>query len=199
MAGLGASTSNVDLAMSTVYAHNRESIDDDADRRFFVRGGLEVPIEDVPDTARPPVHPEHEDRGRREIPVGDSVLLEEGDYPDAGERVWLKGLACVRRAEGVFVGTGDDIDAVREEGVPVVHWVPASESVPLRLRTMNGDVSGHAEPGVLDHPVDDVVQFERIGFARIDSVAPREEDLVSGQTTETDGERAETVAYFAHR
>jgi glutamyl-tRNA synthetase len=49
------------------------------------------------------------------------------------------------------------------------------------MRTMEGTVHGWAEPGLDHHDVDDVVQFERIGFARIDE-----------QTDDA------TVAYFAH-
>jgi glutamyl-tRNA synthetase len=180
MVELGTSTSDVELSMSSVYARNRELVDDDADRYFLVRDGERVPVTDAPGEGTPPVHPDHEGRGRRSIPVGDAVLLEPDDLPAAGERVWLKGLGAFRRDEGL-VGTGDDIDAVREEGVPVVHWTPAEGSVAVRLRTPDGDVTGRAEPGYADAPVDEVVQFERVGFARVDAVAP------------------DHVAYYAHR
>jgi glutamyl-tRNA synthetase len=52
------------------------------------------------------------------------------------------------------------------------------------MRTMDGDVSGHAEPGFHDYTPDDVVQFERVGFARVDSVP--------GDAAE------EHVAYYTH-
>jgi glutamyl-tRNA synthetase len=70
----------------------------------------------------------------------------------------------------------------REEGVDIVHWVPSDENVSTLLRTMDGDVRGYAEPGVAAYGPDAMVQFERVGFARIDA-----------------HEEAETVAYFAHR
>ena len=181
MVGLGTSTSNVDLAMSSIYAENRELIDDDADRLFFVRDGIEVPVDGAPETAEPPVHPDHEDRGRRHVPVGNAVRIEPDDAPDAGETVWLKGLGPVRYDGDAFEFTDDDIAVVREGDVDVIHWVPADGSVPLRLRTMDGDERGRAEPGIEAYDPDDVVQFERIGFARIDR---------------HDGE--ESVAYFAH-
>ena len=181
MVGLGTSTSNVDLAMSSIYAENRELIDDDADRLFFVRDGIEVPVDGTPEAAKPPVHPDHEDRGHRHVPVGNAVRIEPDDAPDAGETVWLKGLGPVRYDGDAFEFTDDDIAVVREGDVDVIHWVPADGSVPLRLRTMDGDESGHAEPGIEAYDPDDVVQFERIGFARIDR---------------HDGE--ESVAYFAH-
>ena len=181
MAELGTSTSDVDLAMSTVYAKNRERIDDDADRYFLVREGERVALSgDGPEVANPPRHPDHEERGTREIPVGESVLVEPADLPEEGERVWLKGLGCVRY-EGSFEFTGDDIDAVREEGVDVIHWVPDEGSVRVRMRTMEGDVEGRAEPEFGETEVGEMVQFERIGFARTDQHA----DI-------------ESVVYFAH-
>ncbi|MFB6135988.1 MAG: glutamate--tRNA ligase, partial [Halobacteriaceae archaeon] len=183
MVELGVSTSNVDLSMSSVYAANRERVDDEADRRFLVRDGVEVPVEGVPDAATPPLHPDDPERGTRDIPVGDSVLLEEGDLPPEGGRVWLKGLGCVRHEAGAFEATGDDIDVVRDGGVDVVHWVPAAGSVPTRLRTMEGDVDGRAEPGIVAYDPDDLVQFERVGFARVDSLPDGDDEL---------------VAYYAH-
>ncbi|MFY4811808.1 glutamate--tRNA ligase [Haloarcula sp. AONF1] len=189
MIQLGTSTSNVDLAMSSIYSNNRDLIDDDSDRAFFVRdsddhGGLvERQIVGGPDAGEPPLHPDYEERGRREIPVTNGVAVEGDDLPDHGERVWLKGYGCVRHTRDAFEYTGDDIDAVREEGVDVIHWAPADGSR-LRLRTMDGDVSGVAEPGLLGYDTDDVVQFERIGFVRLDEVADEAE--------------AESVAYFTH-
>ena len=181
MIELGTSTSNVDLAMSSVYAKNRELVDDETDRAFLVRDGVRKQLVGGPARAEPPVHPDHPDRGTREIPVGDAVLVEPDDVPPNGSRVWLKGYGPVRHTRDAFEFTGEDIEIVREEGVDVVHWVPADESRPLVLRTMDGDETGRAEPGVADYAPDDLLQFERVGFARVD----RHED-------------DESVAYFAH-
>jgi glutamyl-tRNA synthetase len=197
MVELGTSTSNVDLSMSAVYATNRDLIDNDADRYFLVRDGVEKAVVGGPDAGHPPIHPDHENRGRREIPVPGGVLVEPDDVPPAGDRVWLKGFGCVRHADGaegtsadqrtesdgVFEYVGDDIAAVREEGVPVVHWVPAEGGVPVRLRTMDGDVTGVAEPWFGSTAVDELVQFERIGFARVDG---------------NGADDAASVAYLAH-
>ncbi|MFB6281455.1 MAG: glutamate--tRNA ligase [Haloferacaceae archaeon] len=180
MVGLGTSTSNVELSMSSVYAANRDRVDDEADRYFLVRDGERFPVAGGPDAGEPPRHPDHEERGRRTVPVGDAVLLEPDDVPGEGERTWLKGYGAVRRTGDELAWTGEDIGVVRDEGVPVVHWVPAGASLPTRLRTPDGDVRGRAEPAVADAAADEVVQFERVGFARVDEA----------------GERP--VAYYAH-
>jgi glutamyl-tRNA synthetase len=190
MVELGTSTSNVELAMSSIYANNRELIDDEADRAFFVRddpdhggGAVERQVLGGPDGGEVPVHPDHEERGTREIPVEGGVLVESADLPGHGGRAWLKGYGCVRHTRDAFQYTGDDIDVVREGDVPVIHWAPAGGNVPVRMRTMDGDVTGYAEPGLADYEVDAMLQFERVGFVRVD--AP-----VSG-----DGA---AVVYFAH-
>jgi glutamyl-tRNA synthetase len=188
MVELGTSTSNVDLAMDAIHAANRELIDDDADRLFFVRDPVEKPVLMGPEAGEPPVHPDHEERGRRHLEVDGAVMVEPEDVPPNGKRVWLKGYGPVRHTRNAFEFTGEDIEVVREEGVDVVHWVPADDNRRLRLRTPDGDAEGYAEAGVLDYDPDDVVQFERVGFARIDA---------HGEDGEADD--PETVAYLAHQ
>ena len=120
-------------------------------------------------------------RDTREVLRESGVLVEGDDLPNHGERVWLKGYGCVRYDDGEFVVTGDDIDAVREEGVDVIHWVPADHTVSITMRTPDGDVTGQAEPAFADTAVDELIQFERIGFVRVDEHAD-----------------SESVVYYAH-
>ncbi|MFB6095448.1 MAG: glutamate--tRNA ligase, partial [Halodesulfurarchaeum sp.] len=222
MVDLGTSTSNVDLSMSSIYANNRELIDDETDRCFLVRerfesrtpdesramAAVELPLEGGPDVAHPPVHPDHEERGRRDIPVGDRVLVETEDLPEEGELVWLKGFGAVRYDEDALVHVDADIEVVREGGVDVIHWVPAEGSIEVTLRRPDGDVSGRAEPGFAAYAPDDMVQFVRVGFARVDQQKAEDdgekEDVEKkhergkedvGKKAEDDGR---AVAYFAH-
>jgi len=168
LAALGTSTSNVDLAMSSVYAANRDLVDDDAERYFLVRDGERFEVDGGPDAGHPPLHPDHEDRGERTIPADGGVVLEPEDVPDPGDRVWLKGYACVRRDGDRLVVTDDDIEVVRSGDADVIHWAPAEGAVPVRMRTPDGDVHGVAEPDFAATAVDDVIQFERIGYVRVD-------------------------------
>jgi glutamyl-tRNA synthetase len=113
--------------------------------------------------------------------------VESDDLPPRGERVWLKGYGCVRHTGDAFEYTGDDLDVVREGDVDVVHWVPADDHLTTRLRTMDGDVDGYAEPGVSEYETDDLLQFERVGFARVDTFERVTSDEVF-----------DLVAYYAH-
>ena len=200
MTELGMSTSDVDLAMSSVYATNRDLVDDDANRYFFVRDrpddpAVALPIVDgdapAPEAGHPPLHPDHEERGERTVPAG-RVVVESSDLPAVGDRVWLKGYGCVRYDGDALAYLDADIDVVRDGGVDVVHWAPEAGLTTL-LRTVDGDVRGYAEPAVADVDPDTVVQFVRVGFARIDAFDPSATDEAGGP----DGSE-ELLAYYAH-
>ena len=201
MTELGMSTSDVDLAMSSVYANNRDLVDDEANRYFFVRDreddpAVELPVVDgdaaAPEAGHPRLHPEHPDRGEREVPAG-TVVVESGDLPPEGERVWLKGYGPVRYEGDELVFLDADIEIVREGDVDVIHWAPADEGLETLLRTVDGDVRGIAEPALADVDPDTVVQFVRVGFARIDAFDPEATDEADGPDGSED-----LVAYYAH-
>jgi len=82
---------------------------------------------------------------------------------------------------------------VREGDVDVIHWAPADEGLETLLRTVSGDVRGIAEPALADVDPDTVVQFVRVGFARIDAFDPDATDETGGP----DGSEG-LVAYYAH-
>ncbi len=185
MTELGMSTSNVDLSMSSIYAENRELIDETADRAFFVRdssefAAVELPLSGGPDIGTPPVHPDFDARGKRELPVREGVMVEQSDLPAEGERVWLKGFGCVRYREDRFEYVDDPLSVTRDDDVAIVHWVPAEANIETRMRTPDGDVTGYAEGGVSEYEPDSMLQFERVGFVRVDAQTP-------------------CVTYFAHR
>ncbi|ERG98383.1 MAG: glutamyl-tRNA synthetase family protein [Haloquadratum sp. J07HQX50] len=164
---LGTSTNNVELSMSSIYANNRSQVDRDADRYFMIRDGTAFSFSDGPPHATPPLHPDA-DRGTRTIPVGDSIQIESADVPQEGERVWLKSLGCVRRTGDQLIPTGDELEVVQSGAVDVIHWVDTESAIPVEMHTPEGTVSGVAEPDFHQTSPDTVVQFERIGFARVD-------------------------------
>jgi glutamyl-tRNA synthetase len=65
---------------------------------------------------------------------------------------------------------GDALADARAAKAPIIQWLPAQGSVPCTLRTQDGDVSGLCEPAVKKE-LGNVVQFERVGFTRIDAVS----------------------------
>jgi glutamyl-tRNA synthetase len=74
-----------------------------------------------------------------------------------------------------------DYREARDKEAPFIHWLP--EGVGIEAEVVMPDAtaaSGLAEPGCEGLSIDEMIQFERFGFVRVDSVNP-------------------LIAYYAHR
>ncbi len=184
MIDLGLGETDISLSLDTLYAENRKLIDPIANRYFFVWDPLELEVEGAePKVAKAPLHPSR--GGMREIPAGTTVLVckDDVDTLKEGERLRLKDLYNIQVISTSplrvkFIGT--DMDLVKKEKARIIHWVPP-DGLKVRVLSPEGEYSGIGERG-MENEVDKVVQFERFGFVRIDSV--------SGD---------EIVAYFTHK
>jgi len=174
----GLSLNDIEVPAETLYAENRKLIDKDANRYFFVPDPVAVEIEGLPpiERVKAPLHPDFPGRGEREIPVGPKLHVAKEDFEKfRGKEVRLKDFCNVlldHRAKFVSMANKD---------IPKIQWVTHGVNVHLVLPD-GSESRGLGEPLVASLKVDDVVQFERIGFARIDHVS-----------------KAEVRAYFAHR
>jgi glutamyl-tRNA synthetase len=174
----GLSLADIEVPAETLYAENRKLIDKDANRYFFVPDPVSIEILGLPPVrvVRAPLHPDFPGRGQREIPVEGKIQVAREDLERfRGKEVRLKDFCNVvldQRARFVSMENKD---------IPKIQWV--DHGVPAHLVMPDGSTSkGPAEPAVASLKVDDLVQFERVGFARIDHVS-----------------KAEVRAHFAHR
>jgi len=67
-----------------------------------------------------------------------------------------------------FSYTGESLAEARAAKAPIIQWLPAQDSVACTLLTQEGEMSGACEP-LVKKELGNVVQFERIGFVRIDA------------------------------
>ncbi|HNV39437.1 MAG TPA: glutamate--tRNA ligase, partial [Methanoculleus sp.] len=162
-----------------------ELVDPKANRYFFVPDPVEVTVEGAPvHEARAALHPNDPSRGVRVLVAAGTVLLPKADI-EGKSMVRLKDLYNIRIAWDGDVPqvtyAGESLGDARREKAPIIQWLPADARLPCTLHTQDGDIEGFCEPLVAGER-DNVVQFERVGFARVDAV---------------DGGRVS--AYFAHR
>ena len=184
MIELGLGETDISLSLDTLYAENRKIVDPIANRYFFVWNPVELEVEGAePKVAKAPLHPSR--GGMREIPAGTKVLICQSDVENLkeGEKLRLKDLYNIQITglsplSAKFIGT--DMDLVKKEKARIIHWVPL-DGLKVRVLSPDGEYSGIGERGI-EKELDKVVQFERFGFVRIDSV--------SG---------AEVVAYYTHK
>jgi glutamyl-tRNA synthetase len=184
MIDLGLGETDISLSLDTLYAENRKLIDPVSNRYFFVWNPVELEIEGAePKVAKAPLHPAKKEM--REIPVGTKVLVCQSDVDilKEGERLRLKDLynieiTGISPLKAKFIGT--DMDLVKKEKARIIHWAPP-DGLKVKVLSPDGEYTGIGERGI-EKELDKVVQFERFGFVRIDSVG---EDGV--------------VAYFTHK
>jgi glutamyl-tRNA synthetase len=184
MIDLGLGETDISLSLDTLYAENRKLIDPVSNRYFFVWNPVELEIEGAePKVAKAPLHPAKKEM--REIPVGTTVLVCQSDVDilKEGERLRLKDLynieiTGISPLKAKFIGT--DMDLVKKEKARIIHWAPP-DGLKVRVLSPDGEYTGIGERGI-EKELDKVVQFERFGFVRIDSVVDDE-----------------VVAYFTHK
>ena len=184
MIDLGLGETDISLSLDTLYAENRKLIDPVSNRYFFVWNQVELEIEGAePKVAKAPLHPAKKEL--REIPVGTKVLVCQSDVDilNEGERLRLKDLynieiTSISPLRAKFIGT--DMDLVKKEKARIIHWAPP-DGLKVRVLSPDGEYTGIGERGI-EKELDKVVQFERFGFVRIDSV-----------------KGDEVVAYFTHK
>ncbi len=175
----GLSQADIEVAAETLYAENRKLIDPDANRYFFVPEPVTIEVEALPavESAKVPLHPDFPGRGMRTVPVGPKLHVAREDFERLrGQEVRLKDFCNVvldHRARFLSMENRD---------IPKIQWVGHGGLETKLVMPTGFESRGLSEPAVASLHVDDVIQFERIGFARIDHVS-----------------RAEVRAFFAHR
>jgi glutamyl-tRNA synthetase len=175
----GMSQQDIEVPSENLYAENRKLVEPDADRYFFVADPRPLLLQGAPRlVAHPPLHPEHPERGARELVAEGEVLLAAADAAalDAGQKFRLKDLGNFEltsagpRPAARYIG--NDL-ALTRQGAPILHWLPPPGE-PATLVTVEGEeVRGVVEPAAA-RDEGRVVQFERVGFARIASAEPFE-------------------------
>lgn len=184
MLDMGVGETDISISLDTLYAENRKLVEPKANRYFFVWDPVELEITDAePCTANPPMHPT-EDRGCREIDVSKRVLVcrEDAQRFTAGSKVRLKDLYNVEitSMEPFQARYLDDtIESAKKEKMKIIHWAPVN-GVPVKVLSPDGEFTGIGEKQIATE-LDKVVQFERFGFCRIDSVG------------------TEILAYYTHK
>ena len=178
---MGPTAVDASLSWDTVYSYNRKLVDELANRYFFVPEPVKLLVYGAPELreARLRLHPSHLERGERILPLlweGDSLIFYlarvDVDAMQEGEVFRLKDLMNVRLSS-----KGDPLEAefrgLELADVPKIQWVSAGAVEVEVIKQDNSRELGFAEPAVAGLKVDEIVQFERFGFVRIDAIWPK--------------------------
>lgn len=165
---------DIQFSWDNLYAMNRDLIDGEANRYFFVADPVRYDIDaDGVLEGRAPLHPDHPEKGFREYRIDGhrTVFISEADslaFSETGT-VRLKDLCNISYGMPAKYA-GNDVSVLRE-GVKAVQWV-SKKSIPAAVLMPDGtSVNGLVEDAILGEK-GDMVQFERFGFVRIERKGP---------------------------
>jgi len=185
MIQVGPKPINVMISWGNFAAANKKIIDPHSNRYFFVGDPVELKVKGVEEVlhAKLPLHPDHPEKGHREYTIEPEkgvcrFLLSSKDLSEAkGKLIRLMGLVNVevtktgKTAEAKFHSKEHQV--AREKGAPFIHWVTEGGSVSAEVVMADASiVTGRAESLAAGLKVDDMLQFERFGFVRVDSKEP---------------------------
>jgi glutamyl-tRNA synthetase len=167
---------------SLVESANRKFLDSKVKRYYFVPNPVQLLVDGAPKkTVKLSLHPDGT-MGVRAIQTGSTFFIpqEDAQILKIGDILRLKGLYNVR-----IIKTGDTLMGTYagEELIPEtakIQWT-TNDYIPLKIivpglifkgETYNADslheLQGYAEKAVLGIPSGEIVQFERIGFVRLE-------------------------------
>jgi glutamyl-tRNA synthetase len=181
--GISKVESNVTFGL--VEAFNRKIVDSFAKRYFFVKDPVKLVVDNAPaKTKKINFHPKNEDLGSRTITTDKIFYIQKSDANEIkiGEIFRLKDLynVKVKQKNDEIIGEyiGDELIAESAK----IQWttekfIKMSVFIPHLLfinDEFNKDslekIDGYAEEAVLGLKTDDLVQFERFGFVRIENI-----------------------------
>ena len=174
----GLSLADIEVPAETLYAFNRSIIDSSASRRAYVDDPVAVDVEGYPDGLAEielANHPDLPALGRRAVPGGPGFWMARRDLlPHAGEEVRLKDLVNVELPAQVPVSGGGSIVArftsKENKRLPRLQWVGRSGAVEVDLLDPEGAHRlGTGERALSESAPGAVLQFERVGFVRVET------------------------------
>ncbi len=182
---VGPKTVDVTLSWENLYAINRKLLDPIANRYYYVRDPRKLKVRKIPEpaVAQLPLHPDNSQRGFREFRIEPRkgaaefwIATQDANLLKNGQILRLMGLLNTRIenvekgvVEASFHSKGHE--EARRLGAPLIHWLPAGTGIPCEVVMPDATVArGIAEDTCRQLKPNDIVQFERFGFARIDSI-----------------------------
>ena len=172
----GVTQSEIKVPVDVLYAENRKLLDNKVNRYFFIQNPKKIEIKNAPKlNAQVPLHPDG-NKGYRKFSTTDEFYVQ--DNLKKGQTYRFMHLFNFKDNKFISKELDRNLDA------KLIHWVPANDKfVHVEIVMDDGSrLSGIAESSVRNLKVDDMIQFERFAFCRLDQKS-----------------KDKLVFYFAHK
>ena len=172
-AGMSLNSKKIDWTV--ISSISRKILDKKADRYFFIENPKKITVNNSPNqNIELDKHPEMKEKGVRNFETKDEFFITKNDFDNIRDGSLIRMMDCVN-----FKKTGDsyefhslDYEEYKKEGRAIIQWLPANENnVEVEIRMPDNQiVKGLGEKTISDLKVDDIIQFQRFGFCRLDNI-----------------------------
>ena len=170
---IGVKMADSAISWKKIYGLNRNLLEPVANRYFFVEDPQLIEVKGYEDgevTIERPLHADHLDRGNRILSFDGSAYLAKEDVENGVFRLMDAVNVDIKDNEVTYNSTSfEDARAVKAK---IIQWVPSEENVNVTIVMDDASLKkGLGESALSDLKVGDIVQFERVGFARLDEIS----------------------------
>ena len=187
---VGVKPNDVTLSWETLYAHNRKILDATSNRYFFVADPVELKVVGLPKAfdAKLPLYPEQPERGVREYdikPEGANATARfwiskkdaEAIQPNQTMRLMeLFNIKINTKTANSIVASyiSESYEEVRKLKSQLIQWIPIGAEYSAQVIQQDASVTeGVAEFACKKLKPNDIIQFERYGFVRINEAGEK--------------------------
>ena len=175
---IGVKMADSAISWKKIYGLNRNLLEPIANRYFFVEDPQLIEVKDYADgevVIERPLHADHLDRGNRLLPFDGKAYLAKDDISDGIFRLMDAVNVDIDGDEVTYNSTS--FEDARDLKARIIQWVPVDENVKVTIVMDDASLkTGLGESALCDLKVGDIVQFERVGFARLDEI--KEDELI---------------------
>lgn len=154
-------------------AFNTEIIESKANRYFMIKNPEKIIVKDAPEQIiELDLHPDLRKKGRK-FKTSQEFLIEKDDMRELKKSELYRLMDCLnfRKEKDAFVFDSLEYDSYKARGKRIMHWLTTENNIDVEiLMPDNKAIKGIAEQGVKNLKKNDIIQFERFGFCRLDAI-----------------------------
>jgi len=157
-----------------VNACNKDIVESQADRYFFVDNPIRITVQDAPKKeVMINFHPDFPKRGKRKLAVHGEFLISENDFRTLGEGYLhrLMDYGNFRLKGETFHYVSESYDEFKNSSNKgkIIHWLPPKNNMPVEIMMEDGSISkGLGEETLHNVKEGTIIQLERRFFVRVD-------------------------------
>ena len=169
---MGVKMSDSAISWKKIYGLNRNILEPLANRYFFCENPQLIEIENYNGgkiNIERPLHSDYLKRGNRNLIFDGKVYIAQEDISNGIFR--LMDAVNIEITDNKIAYHSTSFEDAREVKAKIIHWVPHEENMNVKIIMDDATVkSGIGEVALKNLKVGDIVQFERVGFARLDEI-----------------------------